>query len=130
VVTGVRRTPNRSLTNPITGPVWRFIISSLIFDSSILVKSAGAKEGEGFLPHSFQSSSSSSSNTSSKSSVMWTLRFPARVKWEFREMRRRRESRKRVVKFMMMQCRMNESLHAIMRLVAVFLCMKCLKLGI
>lgn len=111
MVTGVRRTPNRSLTNPITGPVWRFIISSWICEVSILVISEGAKEGAGFLPHCFQSSSSSSSNTSSNSSVMWTLRLPARANWEFSEMRRRKK-RKRVVRFMMkcsVQRRMNES---------------------
>jgi hypothetical protein len=43
---------------------------------------------------------------------MWTLRFPARAKWEFNEIRRRRrKKRKRVVKFIMnqMQCEwMNE----------------------
>lgn len=93
VLTGVRRTPNRSLTNPMTGPVWRFIISSCICEGSILVISEGGKEGSGFLPHSFHASSSSLSNTSSKSSVMWTLRFPARTKWEIEDARRRKRRR-------------------------------------
>lgn len=137
MVTGVRRAPNRSLTNPITGPVWRFFISSWICEVSILVISEGAKDGAGFLPHCFQSSSSSSSNTSSNSSVMWTLRLPARAKWEFSEIRRRKK-RKRVVRFMVkcrVQRRMKQmeerkkcwylimcSLHEIMALV-VCLCM-------
>lgn len=68
-ITRVRFTPSRSLIKPKAGPECRFIIS----DKSIFDKSL---EGVDFLPHSFQVSSSSSSTTSSRSSVMWTLRFP------------------------------------------------------
>lgn len=93
VLTGVLRTPNRSLTNPMTGPAWRFIISSCICEGSILEISEEGKEGSGFLPHSFHASSSSSSNTSSKSSVMWTLRFPPRTKREIEDAKRRRRRR-------------------------------------
>lgn len=82
LITWVRLTPNRSLTNPNTGPEFRFIISDWISGSSIFDKSLGSKSKEGvdFLPHSFQDSSSSSSTTSSRSSVIWTLRFPASAK--------------------------------------------------
>lgn len=93
VLTGVRRVPDRSLTNPITGPAWRFIISCWICEGSSLEISEEGKGGSGFLPHSRHASSSSSSNTSSNSSGMWTLRFPARAKWEFADARRRRRRR-------------------------------------
>lgn len=79
-ITRVRFTPSRSLTNPKAGPECCFIISAWISDKSIFDKSFGggskSLEGVDFLPHSFQVSSSSSSTTSSRSSVMWTLRFP------------------------------------------------------
>ena len=36
-------TPNRNLTNPQTGPEWRFIISDWISDNSIFDKSLGGR---------------------------------------------------------------------------------------
>ncbi|KAG7028599.1 hypothetical protein SDJN02_09780, partial [Cucurbita argyrosperma subsp. argyrosperma] len=82
-LTGVRRTPSRSFTNPIVGPDCRFIISAWISGSSIFDKSGGGRskslEADFFLPHSFQDSSSSSSTTSSRSSRLnpTSLKMPA-----------------------------------------------------